>query len=351
MEEQKDILGMLDLITAPGFCVKENQIIRVNTPAAALFLTEGMDIRNLLRTGLDAYTCFAGGCLCLNIFHMDKAWNATVSRFQDVDVFLIEPDIPSGELQALALAARELRAPLNSAMIMADRLAEQEDPELLDSTARLNRALYQLLRIIGNMSDAGYTCAHPIHALHEINTVMDEIMEKAGQLCEAAGRNLHYTGFSEPVFTLCDPEQLERAVMNILSNSIKFSPKGSSLQADFIQSGNMLRLSIQDQGCGIPDAMMRSIFSRYLRQSAIEDSRFGLGLGLVLVRNAAVQHGGTVLIDQPGEVGTRVTLTMEIRQEEPRLSSKILCPTAGGYNTGLIELSDVLPAAMFNGKL
>lgn len=350
MEMQNDILGMLDMLTAPGFCVKNNQIIKVNPPAAGLFLSEGMDIRGLLGTGGDTYAQFAGGCLCLNITHLNKTWHAAVSRFQDVDVFLMEPDVPSGELRAMALAARELRAPLNSAMIMADRLTEQDDPEMLDSASRLNRALYQLLRIVGNMSDAGYVCPHPNHSMHEINTVMDEIMGKAGKLCEAAGLSLHYAGLPEAVFTLCDPEQLERAVMNTLSNSIKFSPKGSAIQADFIQSGNMLRLSIQDQGCGICDAMLRGIFSRYLRQSAIEDSRQGIGLGMVLVRTAALQHGGTVLIDQPGEVGTRVTLTMEIRQEEPKLRSKIIRPIAGGYDTGLIELSDVLPAKMYNGK-
>lgn len=350
MEERNDILGMLDMITAPGFCVKENQIIKCNPPAAAVFLTEGMEIQSLLGTGWNAYTQFAGGCLCLNITHMGKTWNATVSRIQDVDVFLLEPDIPGGELQALALAARELRSPLNSAMIMAGNLLEQDNPQAQDSVSRLNRALHQLLRIVGNMSDAGYACPNPNHSLHEINTVMDEIMGKAEMLCEAAGLHFYYTSLNASVFSLCDPEVLERAIMNILSNSIKFSPKGSAIQSELTQTGNLLKLSIQDQGCGISDAMMRSIFSRYLRQNAIEDSRFGLGLGMVLVRAAAMQHGGTVLIDQPADRGTRVTLTLEVRQEESRLSDKILRPIAGGYDTGLVELSDVLPASLYLGK-
>jgi len=349
MEDQKDILGMLDLITAPGFCVKENRIIKANAAAAGLFFAEGMEIIPLLASGAEEYRAFAGGCLCLTITQSNQVWTASVTRLQDMDVFILEPDISRPELQALALAARELRAPLNNAMLMADKLLHQENPEILDSVSRLNRGLYQLLRIVGNMSDAGYIPTGKRHSLHEINTVMDEIMQKAAGFTEASGIQLRYTDLPEVVYTLCDPEQLERAVMNILSNAIKFTPKGGSIEASLTCSSHLLRLSIQDSGSGIADSMLRSLFSRYLRQPSLEDSRYGIGLGMVLIRNAAVQHGGTVLIDQPDGTGTRVTITIAIRQEEPTFRSKVLHPTAGGYDTGLIELSEVLPATMFDG--
>ena len=62
MEEQKDVLGMLDLITAPGFCGKDNRIIKVNTAAQGLFLEAGMEILPLLGTGREEYRSFCGGC-------------------------------------------------------------------------------------------------------------------------------------------------------------------------------------------------------------------------------------------------------------------------------------------------
>ena len=349
MEEQKNALGMLDLLTAPGFCVKENKIIKVNAAAAALLFEEGMDVSAMLSSGSSEYKAFSHGCLCLSVEKDGHIWNASVTRQQDMDVFVLEPDAPQSELQALALAARELRAPLNSTMLMADKLLSQEDPEVRDQAARLNRGLYQLLRIVGNMSDAGYTPTSARHSLHNINTVMDEIFQKAQLLTEAAGLTLQYQGPQESISCLCDPQRLERSVNNILSNAIKFTPKGGNIHASLTQSGNMLRLSIQDSGSGIGDALMRSVFYRYLRQPALEDSRYGIGLGMVLVRSVATEHGGTVLIDQPEGTGTRVTLTIAIRQEEPRLSSNILYPVSGGYDPGLIEFSEVLPAAMYDG--
>ena len=349
MEEQKNALGMLDLLTAPGFCVKENKIIKVNAAAAALLFEEGMEIPSLLSFGNSEYEAFSQGCLCLSIAKDGHVWNASVTRQQDMDVFVLEPDAPQSELQALALAARELRAPLNSTMLIADKLLSQDDPEIRDQAARLNRGLYQLLRIVGNMSDAGYIPTSARHSLHDMKTVMDEIFQKAQILTEAAGLTLQYQGPQEGISCLCDPQRLERAVSNILSNAIKFTPKGGIIQANLVRTGNMLRLSIQDNGSGIGDALMRSVFYRYLRQSALEDSRYGIGLGMVLVRSVATEHGGTVLIDQPEGNGTRVTLTMAIRQSEPRLSSNILYPVSGGYDSGLIEFSEVLPAAMYDG--
>jgi len=186
-------------------------------------------------------------------------------------------------------------------------------------------------------------------SLHEMNTVMEEIVQKLQLLTEAAGLTFRYTGLEEAIFTLCNPSQLERAMMNLLSNAIKFTPKDGTIHISFTRSGKMLRLSVEDSGNGVNDELMRSIFYRYLRQPAIEDSRFGLGLGMVLVRTAAQQHGGTVLIDQPEDKGTRVTMTMAIRSEEPLLRDSIIRPVASGYDSGLIELSEVLPARMYDG--
>ena len=91
------------------------------------------------------------------------------------------------------------------------------------------------------------------------------------------------------------------------------------------------------------------MFSRYLRQPALEDSRYGIGLGMVLIRTAAANHGGAVLIDQPEGTGTRITMTLSIRQsKETVLRSNILrVDYAGERDHGLIELSDCLPAELY----
>ena len=111
----------------------------------------------------------------------------------------------------------------------------------------------------------------------------------------------------------------------------------------------MLRLSVTDSGSGIAQNVRSSVFSRYLRQPVLEDSRYGIGLGMVLIRTAAAHPGGTVHIDQPDGAGTRITMTMSIRQsKQATLRSNVLrVDYAGERDHGLIELSECLPTELY----
>ena len=146
-----------------------------------------------------------------------------------------------------------------------------------------------------------------------------------------------------------DTEKLERAVGNILSNALKFTPKGGTIEAKLTRTGKMLHLTVQDNGSGIPQSLRGNVYNHYQRQPGIEDGRFGIGLGLVLIRATAAAHGGTVLIDHPEGSGTRITMTIAIRQDSDSLvrSSIISVDYAGGRDHLLLERADNLPAELY----
>lgn len=347
MEEKKDIIGMLDLLIRPGFCVKEKKIAAVNQAAQSLLLLPGTDVRSLLLTGQEEYEAFKDGCLYLKLDLAGHSFGASVVKTEECEVFLLDQESDDGELRCLALAARELREPLTNLMITAERLPLGE--EAGEQMARLNRGLHRMLRIIGNMSDAGRSCVSSRQETRNLTEVFAEVFDKAKALTDQTGVQLTYRGPDQDIFALADAEQLERAVLNILSNAIKFTPKGGTIDAALTRHGRMLRLSVTDSGSGIAKNVRSSVFSRYLRQPGIEDSRYGLGLGMVLIRSAAANHGGTVLIDQPQGKGTRITLTIALRQNtNGSLRSPILqVDYAGERDHGLIELADCLPAKLY----
>lgn len=358
MEQKIDALGMLDLMAHPGFCVQDQKIIRVNPPAEALMITEGTDVTTLLATGKEEYANFQDGCLYLALNIACRKWGASVSRIGDYHVFILEQDADQSELQAMALAARELREPLSNIMTTADRLfpmiALDGDPFTQEQVSRLNRGLFQMLRVVSNMSDA-YRIESGFSSRQEtvdIRELYNEIFHKSQALVDHTGLTLCYSGLDNSLFCLADKESLERAALNILSNAIKFTPKGGTIEVKITRHGNQFRLIVQDSGSGIAENLRSNIYNRYLRQPAIEDSRFGIGLGMVLIRAAATQHGGTVLIDHPQGKGTRVTMTMEIRQNtSPTLRSSIfMIDYAGERDHSLIELSDCLPASLYDSK-
>ncbi|MBQ7001918.1 MAG: HAMP domain-containing histidine kinase [Oscillospiraceae bacterium] len=347
MERKIDCFGMLDLMMRPGFCVKNTEIVHVNPAAQAFLLTVGTDIQTLLLTGQEEYRAFTDGCLYVKLALSAGSCGACVVCWEDQHVFLLDLEEDEAVLRVLALAARELREPLTSMMLCSDHMYSSEsDP---DASARMNRSIHQMLRLLGNMSDAGHSISVSRQETLDIAALLAEIFEKAQTLTEQTGLTLRYQGLPGEVLGLADGQQIERAVLNILSNAIKFTPKGGTIDAALTRHGKMLRLSITDSGSGIAEGILRNVFCRYLRQPGIEDSRFGLGLGMVLVRAAAANHGGTVLIDQPSGKGTRVTLTLAIRQStETTLRSPVMrIDYAGERDHGLVELSDSLPLAAY----
>ena len=354
MEEMNGAPDLLDLMVQPGFYVDNFIIVRLNAAAEGLLLQPGMDIRPLIESGLEDYLTFQEGCLYLRLRLHQKGIGASVIKQNGADTFLLDTQESDSALQALSLAARELRDPLTSMILGADRLASAispEDARMQEQLARMNRSLHQMLRLLGNMSDTG--CNSPSRKeLVNFGRFFDEILEKAGTLVAQAGIQLTYQGLSQELYGLADPEQLERAVWNLLSNAVKFTPQGGLIQIRLTHQKKLLSLHILDSGSGIAQQILGSAFSRYLRQPGIEDSRFGLGLGLVLVRNAAANHGGTVLIRQPEGAGTQVTLTIAIRQSTDTLlrSPVMRVDYAGERDHGLIELSDCLPASAYETK-
>ena len=356
---------LIHLIAAPCFCVREQVIVSRNAAAESLPLSVGDAVTPLLLTGAEEYAAFQEGALSLTLSLGGTVFAATVRREGDTDYFLLEQADWDQELTPLALAARELRGTLSGLCAVAESLSDRGAEE----APLLNRSLAQTLRIIGNMS-AAPSPAHQPEFL-DICALCGEFFEKAAAQLETVPRQLTYQLPKDPIYTLADPQELERALLNLLSNAAKFTSPQDRILCSLARRGRMLYLTVQDTGAGIPviieedagisledvifcgagipEALRGSLFSRYQRQPAIEDGRFGLGLGLVLVRSAAAHHGGTVLVDSPKGIGTRVTMTLAIRQDIPKgFRSPILrVDYSGERDHGLVELSDVLPAECY----
>ena len=344
MEEQMDIL---ELVPQPGFHVRDGKILQVNQAAQVLLLAPGQEIAPLLKTGKEEYAAFSGGQLYLTLELARQIRNATVTRMGDFDLFLLESDEAQDEFRSMELVSMELRSPLMNVIINAQQLlGETENSE---AAAKLNRGLAQLLRLTSNLSDVGRYREASHMETRDICALLEELLEKSHALMDGNAVHLSWELPREAIPCLVDAEQLERAVWNLISNAVKFLPKDGAIHVTLTRHGQRLHLSVADNGSGIAEQVRSTVFQRYLRQPGIEDSRYGLGLGMVIVRTVARNHGGTVLLDRNGDAGTRVTMTMAIRQStDNTLHSPIFRPDySGGWDHGLLELADCLPAELY----
>ena len=333
----KDIAHMLELMNRPAFYAEGGVITVANRSALVRQIAPGEKVEPMLLTGEQEYREFIGGCLCLRLRCCDVIYDAQVFEVDGGQVFALESECSREELRLLALTAQVMRNPLGDVLALVEELPEDADP---DRIARIRRGLYQLLRIVGNMS-APYGLRLE---MQDVDAVLREFCEKAESACESKGVRLRYRGVSRPVYSNLDAQLLTRAIHNLLSNSLKFAADGGEILVEFTPGKSHYRISVRDYGTApvaVPDP-----FTRYLREPGIEDGRSGLGLGLKLVQLVTAAHGGAVLIPRL-EKGFQVVLSIPINQDTQTRSPRYHISYSGERDPMLLELSDVLPPEFF----
>ena len=338
---------LLELIARPAFFVAGGKITSTNESARQRQITPGMSIEELLVTGKEEYLAMHDGCLFLTLCVSGTNYGASVTSNEDGYLFLLETDIGNKELQAVSLAAGQLREPMSNIMLIADRFLESGHTLPEAQLATFKSSLHKMLRTIYNMADASSyaTRKQSKTTTENISKLVNELMEKVAATVEDSACSLSYQPLNENVLALCDKSLMERAILNLVSNAIKFSPAGSDIQVRLTKKDQKLMFTIENP-CDTSGAQLKQdIFSRYLREPGIEDSRNGIGLGLVIVRAAAMAHSGTVLWEVPKDQMVRITLTITLQRSKSAdvRSPQISVDRTGGHDKVLIELSDALP--------
>ena len=282
-------------------------------------------------------------------------YNACVSCYKKAHLFCILSDYASKELQALALASASLRDPLQNALSGAKqlfmRLSDTTDPALLKTFGQINRSLHQLLRSIGNMSDAATYSQHCPEQFQYLDAkaLFAEIAEKIQAKIPADICSIKYTGPTKQIYTMLHPELLERAICNLISNAIKFSPNQSTVNLKVSEKGDRMHIAVENT-CDIAAEHVSQYFDRFLREPGLEENRFGIGLGLSIVQSVASAHHGTLLVSRKKQNIVSFVMAIAIlekRSHTLRSPSGISMDYSGGFDSTLVELSDILPNEMY----
>jgi signal transduction histidine kinase len=117
----------------------------------------------------------------------------------------------------------------------------------------------------------------------------------------------------EAVEVECNRHTLDRAVRNVLENAIKYSPEGSSVSVMLLDDGVDVRLTIADNGVGIPAGDLPKVFDRFYRSDSTRTTE-GTGLGLAIVKSVVEAHNGYVTLTSSRDAGTTVVLSIPAKQ-------------------------------------
>lgn len=353
MEQINSTYQLLELISKPALCVKDGIIEYANHSAKSMHIQAGASIDSFITDNYEAYTALTGGCLFIPVTVAGITCGATVTKNGQYDIFTLDDPLSSEQLHTLSLAGQQLRIPLASLVASIDTMfTELPTNKLRSYSNQIRKGIHQLHRVINNMSDTVYLGeSAPVEETLDIKSIADEAIEKSKAFLSDAGVSIQYTGLDHTVFTQANRNLLDRAIFNMLSNAVKFSDPGCPIEVSLSQKGNKLLFSVINTSTNTRPEMLANAFSAYQRKPSVEDTRYGIGLGMPLIRATAQAHGGTVLIDQPTPGTVRVTLTITVQQ--PETSTILRNPIArsidyaGGRDHALLELSEVLPASTY----
>ena len=253
--------------------------------------------------------------------------------------------------EVLPNVAAQLRLSLGNLHIAMEHLAPGEGA-WSPKTAILYQSYYRMLRLVNNISAAPMLVEEGLFPLEntEVCQWLHDLCRQAQPLFEEAGVALVYhTNLTNHIAAI-HPTHLERLVWNLLSNALKFTPKGGTVTVSLRRSGAQLLLSVQDTGCGIREELVDTVFDRWLHPDQMDPQPHGLGLGLPLCRRIAEGHGGRLLLSSRVGEGTTVTAALPDKRCDSGLLRSPAFHYAGGFQAVVMELSDGLPYGAFCPK-
>ena len=221
------------------------------------------------------------------------------------------------QAQLIADAGHELRTPLTSLRTNVELLARSDetgraippdDRRALMSSVKAQ--MTELAALIGDLQElARPDAAQPgplqVVALHDVTRA-------ALHRARLRGPELTITEDLAPWYVRAEPAALERAIVNVLDNAVKFSPSGSTIDV-VLHRG---RLTVRDHGPGIPADELPHVFERFWRSPSARQLP-GSGLGLSIVARTIQQSGGTIALAPATGGGTEATITLPGAPQPP----------------------------------
>lgn len=202
----------------------------------------------------------------------------------------------------LAVMSHELRHPLNMIHINAELLSRLpeigQSPAAHRATQQVRMAVLSQAKIIDDLLDMSRLRTGKLAIVVtpvDIGAMARNIASTAHADAATAALALSVTVSNEPVFVLADAIRLEQVLMNLLSNSIKFTPLDGQIAIDVRRLDHQARITVTDNGQGIPADFLPHVFDMFGQSGSVTTrSKGGLGIGLALVHEIISLHGGRV---------------------------------------------------------
>jgi len=231
------------------------------------------------------------------------------------------------KIEFLANISHELRTPMLGILGFAElgitKLEDADKSKLLKYFSRIHTSGSRLLRLLNNLLDLSKLEANQMIfdiQEHDLQTILDSVMVEQIPLINSKELEIKITSDCQVLSADVDKHRMHQVFYNLLSNAIKFTPKNSIISINFsddiIEFNSdcvaAIRITMSDQGIGIPDEELSSIFEKFSQSSRTKTGAGGTGLGLSICTDICQYHHGKLWAENliEPEQGAKFTLLL-----------------------------------------
>ncbi len=220
----------------------------------------------------------------------------------------------------VANVSHELKTPIGALGLLSEAIlgAKDQPDAVVKFASRMQNEAKRLTELVQEIIDLSrLQSSDPLQkaVAVEINDVVREAVDQAQFSSEQRGISVEI-GELQDATVIGDREQLITAVHNLVENAVNYSPEQTKVSIVTKRNGNLVEVSVTDQGIGIAESELNRIFERFYRvDPARSRMTGGTGLGLSSVKHVAQNHGGDVKVWSKLGVGSTFTLQLPVAQE------------------------------------
>jgi signal transduction histidine kinase len=231
----------------------------------------------------------------------------------------------NAKTQFLRAMSHELRTPLNAISgyteILEMGIRGAVNPEQTKDLGRIKRAASYLLRLINDiLTIARMEGARPLNLVPiQVNQLLAEVDGLCTLQAKARGVTLTVTPCSTEVLVMADAERFQQILLNLLTNAIKFTAKGGSVEVTAYEVDGIFQVRVKDNGVGIRLLDVDRVFDPFVQidRHLTLDTQQGVGLGLSISRELARAMHGDLTLQSIEGIGSTFTLTLPIASDIP----------------------------------
>lgn len=175
---------------------------------------------------------------------------------------------------------------------------------------------FRLVRLINNLIDvtkidSGYLNLNLVNC--DIINIVEDITQSVAQYIDTKGLTLIFDTEVEEKIMACDPEKIERVMLNLISNAVKFTKSGGHVFVNVKDKVDSIVISVKDTGRGIPKEKQEIIFERFMQvDKSLARQNEGSGIGLSLVKSLVEMHKGTIRVESKVDKGSEFFVELPV---------------------------------------